>query len=40
MALSTKEQGFAFLLPLPFMALAARVRRTGIVARLLAGTGR
>jgi hypothetical protein len=29
MALSTKEQGFAFLLPLPIMALAARVRRTG-----------
>ncbi len=29
MALSTKEQGFAFLLPLPFMALAARIRRTG-----------
>jgi hypothetical protein len=29
MVLSTKEQGFAFLLPLPFMALATRIRRTG-----------
>lgn len=29
MAMSTKEQGFAWLLPLPFMALAARVRQTG-----------
>jgi 4-amino-4-deoxy-L-arabinose transferase-like glycosyltransferase len=29
MALATKEQGFAFLLPLPIMALAARARRTG-----------
>ena len=29
MALATKEQGFAFLLPLPFMALAARARQTG-----------
>ena len=29
MALATKEQGFAFLLPLPIMALGARVRRTG-----------
>jgi dolichyl-phosphate-mannose-protein mannosyltransferase len=28
MALSTKEQGFAFLLPLPFMALAVWIRRT------------
>ena len=33
MALSTKEQGFAFLLPLPFMALAAartRIDRRGV----------
>jgi hypothetical protein len=29
MALSTKEQGFAFLLPLPFMVLAAHARRSG-----------
>jgi hypothetical protein len=29
MALATKEQGFAFLLPLPIMTLAVRVRRTG-----------
>jgi len=29
MALSTKEQGFAWLLPLPVMALAARARATG-----------
>jgi hypothetical protein len=29
MALSTKEQGFAFLLPLPFMALAVRLREAG-----------
>ena len=29
LALSTKEQGFAFLLPLPIMALAARARHAG-----------
>ncbi len=29
LALSSKEQGFAFLLPLPFMGLAARARQTG-----------
>ena len=37
MALSTKEQGFAWLLPLPFMALAVRVRADRPRARLLAG---
>ena len=36
LALSTKEQGFAFLLPLPFMAAAARVRATGTVRAIWA----
>lgn len=33
MALSTKEQGFAFLLPLPFMAVLGRIRHTGSAMR-------
>lgn len=32
MAVSTKEQGFAFLLPLPFLALAPQVARRGVAA--------
>jgi hypothetical protein len=35
MALSTKEQGFAWLVPLPIMALATRVRQRGRLAALL-----
>jgi hypothetical protein len=32
MAVSSKEQGFAFLLPLPLIALAKRARRDGVAA--------